>query len=233
MQRILVTGANRGLGLEFVRAFAARGDRVFAACRRPRAATDLAGLAREAPEAVRVLALDVTDERAIEAAVAAIASDGDGSLDLLVNNAGLSPRGEEFDNLDRERMRSVFDVNTIAPMILARCCRPLLARSRRPRIANISSSMGSLAKKDYGRHYSYSASKAALNMLTRAAACDLAEDGIVVTALHPGWVRTDLGGPKAALAPADSVAGMLRVIDGLSAEDSGAFLTREGEAHPW
>lgn len=233
MQRVLVTGANRGIGLAFVRAFATRGDRVFAACRQPRAAADLADVARDADGVVQTLALDVTDERSIEAAVTTIANDGDGALDILVNNAGLSPRGEEFHNLDAGRMRSVFEVNTFAPMIVARHCHPLLLRSSHPRIVNISSSMGSLEKKDYGRHYSYSASKAALNMVTRAAAQDLADDGIVATVLHPGWVRTDLGGPKAALAPAESVAGMVRVIDGLSAGDSGAFLTWDGETHPW
>ena len=232
-ERILVTGAGRGLGLAFVHHWAARGARVFAAVRDPARAEDLHRLADERPDRVTVLPLDVTDEAAIEEMVGTIAADGDGRLDVLVNNAGVSPRGEEFTNLDAERMGDVFRVNAIAPMIVARHCAPLLRRSDHPRIANISSAMGSLADKDYGRHYSYSASKAALNMLTRAAAADLKQERIVVTALHPGWVRTDLGGPNAVLTPEESVAGMTRVIDELGPAASGEFLTWQGDHHPW
>ena len=233
MARILVTGANRGLGLAFAEAYAKRGDRVFASCRDPSEADQLTELAQAERQSVRILALDVTSLESIQAAVAAVADDGDGSLDILVNNAGRSPRGERFENIEAEGMQAVLAVNTVAPLIVAQQCQPLLARSPRPRIANISSSMGSLTKKDYGRHYSYASSKAALNMVTRAAAHDLADEGIVVTALHPGWVRTDLGGPQAHLSPEESVAGMIDVIDGLEARDSGAFLTWRGEAHPW
>jgi len=93
--------------------------------------------------------------------------------------------------------------------------------------------MGSLAKKDYGRHYSYSASKAALNMLTRAAAADLRDEGIVVVSLHPGWVQTDLGGAQATLSPRESVGGMMRVIHELRPGDSGHFFTWNGDEHPW
>ena len=233
LERVLVTGASRGLGLAFARAYAERGDRVFAACRDPGGAAELAALARAHPDAIRVLALDVTDREAIAAAAAVVAADGDGGLDVLVNNAGASPRGERFDNIRAADMLDVLAVNTVAPLVLAQQCHALLARSPRPRIANVSSSMGSLAKKDYGRHYSYASSKAGLNMITRALAADLADDGIVVASLHPGWVRTDLGGPHADLDPADSVRGMIGVIDRLAPSDSGGFLTWQGEAHPW
>ena len=233
MERILVTGASRGLGLEYVRQYAARGERVFATCRDPGGAERLAAVAGEHPGSVEVSALDVTDRRAIDAIVERIAADGDGSLDVLVNNAGLSPRGERFDNIEATSMLAVLEVNAVAPLIVAQRCRPLLARARRPRIVNLSSAMGSLAKKDYGRHYSYASSKAALNMVTRAAAHDLAGDGIVVVALHPGWVQTDLGGSQATLSPRESVRGMIRVVDRLKPEQSGRFLTWQGEEHPW
>lgn len=233
MERILVTGASRGLGLEYVRRYAARGDRVFATCRDPAAGERLAAVARQYPQSVEIVALDVADRGSIDAAVARVAADGSGTLDVLINNAGLSPRGEELSNLDTAGMLSVLEVNTVAPLIVVQRCRALLRRAERPRIVNMSSSMGSLAKKDYGRHYSYAASKAALNMLTRAAAHDLAEDGIVVVALHPGWVQTDLGGAQATLSPKESVQGMIRVIDGLGPAQSSRFLTWQGEEHPW
>jgi len=231
-ERVLITGASRGLGLEFVRRFAARGARVFATCRDPGQAAALQEVADERDNVV-VLPLDVTDEASIRAAVAAVQADGDGTLDVLVNNAGLSPRGEEFANLDAAAMQGVFAVNAIAPMIVAQHFRPLLVGGDRPRIVNISSSMGSLEKKEYGRHYSYASSKAALNMLTRAAGHDLADEGIIVVALHPGWVQTDLGGTQATLSPRESVEGMIAVIDGLAPADSTRFLTWKGDRHPW
>jgi len=179
-----------------------------------------------------VLALDVTDQASVDAAVATL-SEATECLDVLVNNAGVSPRGEEFSNLQADAMLGVMHANAIAPVILAQHCHALLCRSPNPRVVNISSSMGSLAKKDYGRHYSYSASKAALNMLTRAAAADLRDQGIVVVALHPGWVQTDLGGTQATLNPRESVHGMMHVIGELNTTQSGHFLTWNGDEHPW
>lgn len=231
--RILVTGASRGLGLELVRQYAHAGARVFAGCREPEAAGTLRALAEEEALDIERLALDVTDRGAIDAAVERIGADGDGRLDVLVNNAGVSPRGEELSNLDADAMLGVLHVNAVAPMIVAQRCRALLAAAARPRVVNLSSAMGSLAKKEYGRHYSYAASKAALNMLTRAAAHDLRDEGIVVVALHPGWVQTDLGGGEATLSPRESVAGMVRLIEGLSSEHSSRFLTWTGDEHPW
>lgn len=232
-ERVLVTGANRGLGLEFVRQYAERGARVFAGCRNPDGAGFLSTLVARRPANVEVLQLDVTRRESIDAAINHIALDGDGSLDIVINNAGTSPRGEEFSNLHTASMAAVLEVNAIAPLIVAQRCHRLLVHSERPRIVNISSSMGSLTHKESGRHYSYAASKAALNMLTRAAAHDLAPEGIIVVALHPGWVQTDLGGSHADLTPAESVNDMLGVIDGLSASHSSRFLTRHGEEHPW
>ncbi len=232
-ERVLVTGANRGLGLEFVRQYAERGARVFAGCRNPDGAGFLSTLVDRYPANVEVLPLDVTQRESIDAAVSRIALDGDGSLDIVINNAGTSPRGEEFANLHAASMAAVLDVNAIAPLIVAQRCHRLLVHSDRPRIVNISSSMGSLAQKESGRHYSYAASKAALNMLTRAAAHDLAPEGMIVVALHPGWVRTDIGGPHADLTPTESVNDMLGVIDDLDPSHSSRFLTRNGSEHPW
>ncbi len=233
MERVLVTGASRGLGREFVRQYLDRGCHVFAGCRAPEEAHELSTLADESSGTLEILGLDVTEQAAIEAAVSVVEAQPPGHLDVLINNAGLSPRGERFGNVDAQRMLSVFAVNTVAPLMVAQCAVGALAAAQRPRLVNISSSMGSITQKDYGRHYSYGASKAALNMVTRASAHDLAEQGIIVTALHPGWVRTDLGGAHAALDPATSVAGMIDVIERLTPADSGCFYTWKGEYHPW
>ncbi len=232
MERILVTGANRGLGLEFARQYAHAGARVFAGCREPASAGALREFA-SASDTLDILALDVTDGAAIDAAADHVRTAEDGHLDVLVNNAGVSPQGEQLDNLEAAAMLDVFSVNSVAPAILTQRFRPLLAQAVRPRVANVSSTMGSLAHKDYGRFYSYASSKAALNMITRAAAHDLAGDGIIVTALHPGWVQTDVGGPQAALTPHESVAGLRRVIDGLTLAQSGRFLAHDGSEPPW
>lgn len=230
MEQVFITGANRGLGLEFVRQYLQAGTRVIATCRDPERADGLHGLVTSHAEPISIRALDVTDEAAVEQLGRELA---DETIDVVINNAGLSPRGERFDNVHASDMLAVFEVNSVAPLIVARALHPSLKHSRRPRIINVSSAMGSLERKDYGRHYSYGASKAALNMITRATAHDLREDGIVVVALHPGWVQTDLGGAQATLSPRESVNGMRRVIDRLGPPDSGMFLTWTGETHPW
>lgn len=232
-EHVLVTGANRGLGYEFARQYAEAGACVLATCREPDRADALAALARAHAGRVEVVALDVTHHEASAGVAAAVERVFDGRLDILVNNAGLSPRGERLGNIDADDMLAVLHVNTVAPLLLIQALRPALERSSRPRVANISSSMGSLGERDYGRHYSYGASKAGLNMVTRAAAHDLADTGVCVVSLHPGWVRTDLGGAHAHLAPEESVAGMRGVIDRLSRADSGRFLTWTGDPHPW
>jgi len=232
-EHIVVTGANRGLGLEFVRQYAAAGARMLAACRDPANASELSEVSAASGGLVEIIALDVTDDDAVAGLPGLVERRLGGRVDITVNNAGASPRGERLGNIVAADMLGVLHVNTVAPLMVLQALRPALEASVNPRVANISSSMGSLSHKDYGRHYSYGASKAGLNMITRAAAHDLAEAGISVVSLHPGWVRTDLGGPKAALSPEESVRGMRAVIDRVTLADSGAFLTWEGEHHAW
>jgi NAD(P)-dependent dehydrogenase (short-subunit alcohol dehydrogenase family) len=130
-------------------------------------------------------------------------------------------------------MLEVFRVNTVAPVVIAQACAALLRRGREPRIVNVSSDAGSLEKCAGGGAYSYAASKAALNMMTRCLAADLRPDGIVVASVHPGFVRTDMGGPEAPLAPSDTLPSLLRVIDELRLEDSGCFRNWDGTVIPW
>ena len=237
----LVTGASRGLGLEFVRQLARRGDRVFAACRRPSAATALRALAGELEGRVAVVALDVGDETSI-ARCALEVGGATRSLDLLVNAAGVySGRGSADPGAAGERLGrlafppalDVLRVNALGPLLVAQSLFDLLRQGRGARVVSLTSGYGSVSANRGGFPYYYAASKAALNMLMRSLAGDAAPAGITVVVLDPGWVRTDMGGPPAPRAPAESVGGMLRVIDGLGASDNGRFLDRRGQAQPW
>ncbi len=228
---VLITGSNRGLGLEWVRQLAGRGETVWAAARHPARAEALQRLAARYP-AVHPLAMDVGDEASIAAAVAEIARHTD-ALDVVINNAGVLPEGETIANLRREDMLTACRVNAIGPMLVVQHTLPLLRRGRRKVIFNVSTMLASLTLKHGRSYYSYSASKAALNMFTRTLAAELRPEGIIAVVVHPGWVRTDMGGPAAPLLPHDSVRGMLALLDGLTLEHSGRFWTWEGKEHPW
>jgi len=231
-RRVLVTGASRGLGLEFVRQLLARGDAVLAACRRPGEAATLAALAGEHPERLQVRALELTDPASRAALLDDIAANW-GAIDLLSNNAGVLASGERFGQLDAATFRTAFETNTLAPLLLAEAATPLLAKGRAPAVAWLSSVLGSIASTQSFYTPSYAVSKAALNMAARLAAIPLAEQGIRSVALHPGWVKTDMGGPSAPLEAPESVAGLLRVIDTLPADARGDFIDYRGETLPW
>ncbi len=232
-RRSLVTGANRGLGLEFVRQLLARGDRVVATCRHPGKATALNTLAGEHPGRLHVLPLDVADPRAIaelQRELLLLADDGD-RLDLLVNGAGVLHSGERFGSLGAANLEDSFRTNAMGPFLLTQALAPRLADGAR--VANITSQLGSIANTTRFGTPSYDISKAAQNMATALLAAALRERGILVVALHPGWVQTDMGGLGANVTPADSVAGLLRVIGGLKPADSGRFLDWRGQSLPW
>ena len=232
-RRSLVTGANRGLGLEFVRQLLARGDRVVATCRHPGKATALNTLAGEHPGRLHVLPLDVADPRAIaelQRELLLLADDGD-RLDLLVNGAGVLHSGERFGSVSAVNLDDSFRTNAMGPFLLTQALAPRLADGAR--VANITSQLGSIANTTRFGTPSYDISKAAQNMATALLAAALRERGILVVALHPGWVQTDMGGLGANVTPADSVAGLLRVIGGLKPADSGRFLDWRGQSLPW
>lgn len=237
-QRIVITGASRGIGLELVRQHAARGDAVLATCRRPGEAPDLAALAASHPGRVAVEPLDVTDASSIEAA-ASRAGEVLGAVDVLWSNAGVYPgcRGTPVAEGMLGTLRagdglSILATNAVGPLLVAQAFMPLLRRGDRPRLAVLSSGYGSLAG-NQGTPYWYGASKAALNMLHRSLAFDPAAQGVTVLLLSPGWVKTDMGGPGALTEVADSVAGLVRVVDGATPELNGAFLDRRGSPIAW
>ena len=234
----LVTGANRGLGLEFVRQLLVRGERVVAACRHPGRATALNLLAGEHPGRLHVLPLDVAEpkthaELARELPLVLGGHDDDQpeGLDLLVNNAGVLHSGERFGHLSAANFDDSFRTNATGPLLLTQALAPWLADGAR--VVNLSSRLGSIALTTRFGTPSYNLGKAALNMATVLLAQALAERGIVVVALSPGWVRTDMGGSDAELDPAQAVAGLLRVAEGLQPGDSGRFLDWQGESIPW
>jgi len=239
VRRVLVTGAGRGLGLEFVRQCIARGDRVFAAVRQPDASDDLKGLAAANVERVTVLEMDVGDAHSIGAARDEVARVTDG-IELLVNNAGVNSKAMpepqknlSFGSLQTEGILSMVRVNAIGPLLVAQAFVELLANGRDPRVLNVSSWLGSITKKKGGGNYGYCASKATLNMLGRTMAHDLIERGIVTVMFNPGWVQTDMGGPRASLTPEESVRGMLDVIEESDESHNAGFFQWDGSEHPW
>ncbi len=228
--RCLVTGANRGLGLEFVRQLLARGERVVATCRQPGKAAALNTLAGEHPGRLHVLPLEVAEPKshAQFAREVPLVTDG---IDLLINNAGVLHSGERFGSVGAAHLLDSFRTNAMAPFLLTQALAPLLAEGAR--VANISSQLGSIANVTRFGTPSYNISKAAQNMATALLTQALHERGIVVVALHPGWVQTEMGGSDATITPQQSVTGLLGVIDRLDPQHSGGFLDWQGNAIAW
>lgn len=234
----MVTGASGGIGLEIVRQAAARGDRVIAASRQGSPA--LRKLAGAHPDRVLELTLDPGSQESVIAARAKL----DGrveAIDILINNAGVysrwsrhwDPDATLFDTVTQEELVDTFRINAAGPMLIIEHFLNLLRASRRGRILNVSSLVGSVSQKTSGGDYAYAASKAALNIMTRSLAAELAPEGITVIAITPGWVRTEMGGGEATLSPAESVRGILSVAARLTPKDAGRFLDYQGEEQPW
>lgn len=227
----LITGANRGLGLEFARQYAADGWHVYATCRDPNAASELRKLGDESDHTIQVLALDVTDLASIKAAAAAL--DGQ-AIDLLLNNAGVGgPRGEKVGNIDYEAWAEVLDVNTMGPLRVSEAFVDHVARSERKLIVTLTSGMGSIADNTSGGAFAYRSSKAAVNMVMRSFAIDLAPRGITCVVVNPGWVRTEMGGPRGNMTPAESVTKLRRLIENLDQAHSGRFFNHNGYEYAW
>ena len=231
MNTVLVTGANRGLGLEFARQYAADGWRVHAACRAPNDAKDLQKAAAGSGGRVHLLALDVTDTTSVRSAAGAL---GGEAIDVLVNNAGVGgPRNERLGRLDYAAWERVLDVNTLGPMRVIEAFVDNVAKSREKKIVTITSGMGSIADNTSGGAYAYRTSKAAVNMVVKSLSLDLAPRGIVCVVMNPGWVRTDMGGPRGTLSPQDSIRAMRGVIAALKPGDTGKFFNYNGKSYPW
>jgi len=233
MPAVLITGASRGLGLEFVRQYSTEGWDVLACARTPLAAPALQSLAQQAHGRLSVHALDVADFSAIESLAHELAGR---SIDLLLNVAGsMGARGAgTFEASNFADWESVFKVNTYAPMKMAQAFATHVAASAEKKIVSISTLMASMSRNTLGGFYAYRASKAALNAIMVSMAIDLGrKHDIVVGLLHPGWVSTDMGGPRAPIDAQTSVTGMRRVIATLTKERAGRFWAYDGSEVPW
>jgi NAD(P)-dependent dehydrogenase (short-subunit alcohol dehydrogenase family) len=230
MSKVLITGSNRGIGLALARLYAHRGDTVFACCRTPRTATEVQALAKG--HALRVLPLDVRDDASVAALAQALA---DTPIDVLINNAGVSGgplEQQTAKQIDFAAWADAFNVNSMGPVRVLHALLPALKRSANPKVISITSQLGAISL-DLALAYGYSASKAALNKFMRLAAAELAREGIAVGVVHPGWVKTDMGGAGAQITPAESAAGIANVIDQLSLQNAGGFWKWNGSRHEW
>jgi NAD(P)-dependent dehydrogenase (short-subunit alcohol dehydrogenase family) len=231
MTSVLITGANRGLGLEFARQYLAEGWHVYAACRNPAAAEQLGGLVRQAGDRLTVVAMDVTDAGSIRTAARQLR---DIALDVLINNAGIGGAGGQVTGkVDYESWAKVLDVNTMGPLRVTEAFVQQLARSERRLVVAITSGMGSLADNTSGGSIAYRTSKAAVNMVMRSAAIDLAPRGISCVVVNPGWVKTDMGGPGARLTAQQSVTALRRLIETFGPAHSGKFYNYDGREYSW
>ncbi|MEM1349287.1 MAG: SDR family oxidoreductase [Myxococcota bacterium] len=224
--RIVVTGANRGIGLEFVRQLAARGEEVHATARKPQEASAL----RQVEGDVTVHALDVGSAESVAAFREALQG---APVDVLINNAGVLLREGGLGAIDFEMMTTCFQVNTLGSLRVSQALLEQVKASETKKIVHISTQMGSIADNSSGGAYAYRASKAALNMVSRSMARDLSEEGVVVFAIHPGWVQTDMGGSSAKLTAEHSVASMLRKIDASDMGMTGTFQNWDDQELPW
>jgi NAD(P)-dependent dehydrogenase (short-subunit alcohol dehydrogenase family) len=230
-QTVLITGANRGLGLELARQYAADGWRVIACCRRPDEAGELQGIGREGSGGVSIHRLDVTRPEQIAALQKELAGQ---PIDLLFNNAGVSGgKRQEFGEVTTEPWLAAFQTNTIGPLLMVQAFAGQVATSDRKVIACMGTQMASIGDNRSGNSYTYRSTKAALHMVVKSLAVDLRPKGIIAVVLHPGWVQTDMGGAGAILKPAESVRGLRRVLASLTPEDSGRFLDYTGRELPW
>lgn len=230
MSTVLVTGANRGLGLEFARQYSADGARVFACCRDPKAAKDLNALAKDSNGRVTVHAVNVADDKSVLQLKADI---GSAPIDILINNAGIyGPENQSTEKMDYAGWTDTLAINSMGPLRMVQSFRPNLKAGDEKKVITITSGMGSIAETS-GGYIAYRSSKAAVNMVMRVLSLELKPDGIICVPIHPGWVQTDMGGSSAPLTPSTSISRMRKIIAGLRPKDSGRFLSQDEREIPW
>jgi NAD(P)-dependent dehydrogenase (short-subunit alcohol dehydrogenase family) len=232
MKTLLITGANRGIGLEFCNQYAADGWRVLACCRDPGKADALNKLAARYPDLIKLHALDVTNHVQIEQLARTLS---DETIDLLINDAGVYPSADKlgFGHTDYAEWMAAFNINTMAPLKMVEAFVQQIARSQLKLIVTITSQMGSIDDNGSGGSYLYRSSKAAANMVVKSLAVDLKDKGIISVAFNPGWVKTDMGGPDAPLDAVQSIAGLRARIAELGPTTSGRFVDYAGAEIGW
>lgn len=228
--RWVITGASRGIGLEFARQLAGRGDAVEAGARKPQEATDLRTLSEGAKGRIRVHACDVTDGASVASFSKAIGPD---PIDALVNNAGVMGAMTSILDLDFADAAATFEANALGPMRVTSALVERVTASAVRKIVQITSGMGSIADNESGGAYGYRMSKAALNMANKSLSIDLKSKGACCVVMNPGWVQTRMGGSGASITVEESVRKMIAIIDSLGEKDSGRFLSWNGKDYPY
>ncbi|MDH5354610.1 MAG: SDR family oxidoreductase [Gammaproteobacteria bacterium] len=227
---ILITGANRGIGLTLTGQFAEDGWQVLACCRNPDQAGQLQALTERNPS-IEVHALDVTNYKQMGRLAHQLA---DRPIDILLSNAGIyGSKGVSFGEVDAQEWRQVLEVNTIAPLMLVQAFVEQVTASQKKIVAVISSKVGSIADNSSGGSYVYRSSKTAVNQVVKSLSIDLADRGISVLSLHPGWVKTDMGGPNAEISTRQSVSGLKKILQSAGSAQSGQFIEFNGDPIPW
>jgi len=229
MATVLLTGANRGIGLEFVKQYLEAGWQVLACCRDPEQANALQALGDHS--SLSIHQLDVADAQSIQALASELANQ---PIDILLNNAGIYATGaNHFGEVDTGIWIRAIQTNTIAPLLMAQAFIHNIEQGERKLIATLSSKVGSIDDNQSGGGYAYRSSKSAVNQVMKSLSIDLAPRGINTVSLHPGWVQTDMGGPNALINTKESVTGMMSVLDNLSNDLSGSFINYDGSIIPW
>lgn len=226
---VLITGANRGLGLEFTKQYASDGWQVIACCREPNTAAALNALVTIHPNNIVVYALDVANFNQIDALAAQLKGK---KIDILLNNAGIYPESG-LDAMNYDNWAQAFKVNTMAPYKMVEAFLNNVAASELKKIVVLSSKMGSMSDNTSGGSYIYRTSKAAANMMIKSLSIDLKSQGIACITLHPGWVQTDMGGPNALINTQQSISGLRQVIAELNLNNSGRFIAYDGKVIAW
>jgi NAD(P)-dependent dehydrogenase (short-subunit alcohol dehydrogenase family) len=231
---VFVTAANRGIGLALVKVLLEKGDTVVGACRKPKAPGEFLDLQNKYPQNLIPVTLDVDSDPSAQEAARETSARVD-HLDVLVNMAGILPQPHDtpLEKLDFAQMRAAFETNVIGPLRVTRALLPLLKKGKGPRLVNISSGVGSMARTDNPHFYAYGPSKAGVNKISRTLSFALKPAGITVVALDPGWVRTDMGGPAAHLAPVESASAIASTLDRLDISWTGKFIYNDGQEIPW
>ena len=230
MARILITGANRGLGLEFVEHYLESSDDVIATYRNEESSFDLIKMSNEQSN-LKLLQLDVTSNKSLNSFAENL---GDSPIDIFINNAGVyGPRNSSFGNVDEENWIPAIKVNAIAPLLLTQLIIKNIRAGTDKKLIYITSKMGSIDDNKGGGAYVYRSSKTALNAVVKSLSVDLENEGIVVALIHPGWVKTDMGGPNALIERDTSVRGMTEVISNLDITSTGNFYNYDGSIIPW
>ena len=230
MGTILVTGANRGIGLELVKQYCNQNYQVIGTYRNENTSGEFISMSQNLNN-LKVYSLDVSSDQSLKDFSSKL---GDTPVDIFINNAGVyGPRDSSFNNVDERNWISVFQTNAIAPLLLTQLIIENLRNGSQKKLIYITSKMGSIDDNKSGGAYIYRSSKTALNSVVKSISLDLAKDGMKVALLHPGWVRTDMGGPNGLIDTTTSVSGMIEVIDRLSQSDSGCFFNYDGSKIPW